>query len=410
MDNVQVLPKQETLTWLNKKAKQTICALLEKLQHANLTLNDCEGKRQFGDNQARVRADLTVLDQDFYSQVLKGGSIAAGETYIDGLWMSSDLTKLIQVFAANQAQLDALEMKMAWLTKLKNTLFHSGNKNNQSGSKKNILAHYDLSNDLYEAFLDPSMLYSSAIYPSQEATLEQAQEYKLKVICEKLALNENDHLLEIGTGWGALAIYAAKHYGCKVTTTTISDNQWALANKRIKEAGLTDKITLLKEDYRNLTGEYSKLVSIEMIEAVGHEYLANFFTKCSSLIKDDGLMLLQAITIADQRYDHYRTNVDFIQRYIFPGGCLPSINVMASMLTKHTDMVIDNIQDIGIDYARTLNDWHHAFINNWHHIEKLGFDERFKRLWQFYLCYCEGAFLERVISTHHLVCRKPLHR
>lgn len=410
MDNVQVLPKQETLTWLNKKAKQTICALLEKLEHANLTLHDCEGQQQFGNKNARVKADLTVVDQAFYSEVLKGGSIAAGETYIDGLWTSSNLTKLIQVFAANQAQLDALEKKMAWVTKLKNTLFHIGNKNNQSGSKKNILAHYDLSNDLYQAFLDPSMLYSSAIYPSADATLAEAQEHKLKVICEKLRLNENDHLLEIGTGWGALAIYAAKHYGCRVTTTTISDNQWELANKRIIDAGLSDKITLLKEDYRNLTGQFSKLVSIEMIEAVGHEYLANFFTKCSSLVKDDGLMLLQAITIADQRYDHYRTNVDFIQRYIFPGGCLPSINIMSGMLTKHTDMVIDNVQDIGLDYARTLSDWHHAFLANWQHIEKLGFDTRFKRLWQFYLCYCEGAFLERVISTHHLVCRKPLHR
>ncbi|WP_338324727.1 cyclopropane-fatty-acyl-phospholipid synthase family protein [Pseudoalteromonas phenolica] len=325
-------------------------------------------------------------------------------------WTTPNLTEVIQVFARCQEQLDEIEKQGAWFTQLKNKIFHRKNANTQSGSKNNILAHYDLGNELYTRFLDSTMMYSSAIYSDSATQLHEAQLNKLKTICDKLDLKPTDHLIEIGTGWGGLAIFAAEHYGCQVTTTTISDAQYEFAVDKVKAKGLEDKITLLKKDYRLLEGKYDKLVSIEMIEAVGHEFMAEFFAKCNNLLKDEGLMLVQAITILDSRYDHYRTNVDFIQRYIFPGGCLPSIAVMSKHVAEQTNMMLDNIEDIGLHYARTLADWRKGFDANWQALTEFGFDEQFKRLWHFYLAYCEGAFLERVISTHHLVLRKPNYR
>jgi cyclopropane-fatty-acyl-phospholipid synthase len=229
----------------------------------------------------------------------------------------------------------------------------------------------------------------------------------MATICRRLSLKPSDKVIEIGTGWGGLAIYMAQHIGCHVTTTTISDAQYGYAQQQVERLGLGDRITLLKQDYRELTGQYDKLVSIEMIEAVGHDYLATFFSTCNSLLKPDGKMLLQSITIADGRYQQYRQNIDFIQKYVFPGGCLPSIAVMSQHIAKQTDMVIDEIQDIGLHYARTLHDWGKAFEDSWQELANLGYSDSFKRLWQFYLSYCEGAFIERVISTHHIVARKP---
>jgi cyclopropane-fatty-acyl-phospholipid synthase len=251
------------------------------------------------------------------------------------------------------------------------------------------------------------MLYSSAVYPTKEATLEEAQQYKLKRICEQVELQENDSVIEIGTGWGAFAIYAATHYDCHVTTTTISDEQHDYVASKIVELGLESKITLLKLDYRLLKGKYDKLVSIEMIEAVGHEYLPSFFTQCGELLKDDGAMLIQAITIGDQRYKHYLKNSDFIQQYIFPGGCLPSLNEMSEQIKNNTDMVIHTVNDIGAHYARTLADWRSRFIKSWPDLDRSKFDERFYRLWLFYFAYCEGAFRARATSTVHLMARKP---
>jgi cyclopropane-fatty-acyl-phospholipid synthase len=254
------------------------------------------------------------------------------------------------------------------------------------------------------------MQYSCAIYSQEETTLEQAQQLKMKTICERLELKATDSVIEIGTGWGGLAIYMAQHYGCHVTTTTISDAQHQYAEDKINALGLTEKITLLKQDYRKLTGHYDKLVSVEMIEAVGHEYLSTFFNKCSDLLKSDGKMLIQSISIADKRYDRYRKNVDFIQKYIFPGGCLPSVSVMTEKMAKNTDLVVHEIHDIGLHYARTLHDWRIEFDQHWSELVNLGYNEEFKRLWTFYLCYCEGAFLQRSISTHHVVARKPEFR
>jgi cyclopropane-fatty-acyl-phospholipid synthase len=303
--------------------------------------------------------------------------------------------------------LDRWEAKFNWLTMPVWKLKHALRRNSTQQAKKNISAHYDLGNKLYTRFLDPSMMYSSAIYPDANTSLEQAQLHKLKSICDKLQLKPEDHLLEIGTGWGGLAVFAAKHYGCRVTTTTISEEQFKYANDWVEREGLTERITLLKKDYRLLEGSFDKLVSIEMIEAVGKEFLANFFSKCSSLMKQQGLMLIQAITIDDRRYDSYSRSVDFIQKHIFPGGFLPSQLVMNKALKEHTDLMIRDMHDIGLDYARTLRDWHIAFQNNLEVLSLDGYDERFARMWQYYLNYCEGGFLERSISTVQLVLSKP---
>jgi cyclopropane-fatty-acyl-phospholipid synthase len=281
------------------------------------------------------------------------------------------------------------------------------NRNSRHGSRKNILAHYDLGNDLYKEFLDPTMMYSSAIYPSASSSLEEAAEYKLDHICKRLNLGPQDSVIEIGSGWGGFALHAASRYGCHVTTTTISDAQYAEAKRRIELAGLTDRITLLKKDYRDLEGTYDKLVSIEMIEAVGYHYLPTFFKKCGTLLKSGGTMLLQAITIRDQQFKSYVNDVDFIQKHIFPGGCLTSNSHMLKLIAEKSDMVVRNIEDFGLDYARTLSDWKERFLSAFPKLEKQGYDERFRRLWEFYLSYCEGGFRERSISVVQLVSTRP---
>ncbi|MEL7478589.1 MAG: cyclopropane-fatty-acyl-phospholipid synthase family protein [Pseudomonadota bacterium] len=408
--NVTATTNLEQLSWFENKCRNLVISLLDKLEKASLEIEEAGQITRLGNVDAKLCGKIIVQDASMYVDFVKGGSISAAEAYIAKKWTTPNLTEVIQVFARCQEQLDEIEKQGAWFTQLKNKIFHRKNANTQSGSKNNILAHYDLGNELYTRFLDSTMMYSSAIYSDTATELHEAQLNKLKTICDKLDLKPTDHLIEIGTGWGGLAIFAAENYGCQVTTTTISDAQYEFAVDKVKAKGLEDKITLLKKDYRLLEGKYDKLVSIEMIEAVGHEFMAEFFAKCNSLLKDDGLMLIQAITILDSRYDHYRTNVDFIQRYIFPGGCLPSIAVMSKHVAEQTNMMLDNIQDIGLHYARTLADWRKGFDANWQALTEFGFDEQFKRLWHFYLAYCEGAFLERVISTHHLVLRKPNYR
>jgi len=295
----------------------------------------------------------------------------------------------------------------SWLRRGVNKCLHAFNANSLTGSRKNISAHYDLGNDFFRLFLDPTLMYSAAIYPAQEADLNTAALHKLESVCQKLQLTQDDHLLEIGTGWGGMAIYAAKHYGCKVTTTTLSRQQYEFAKQAVIREGLEDQVTLLLKDYRELEGRFDKLVSIEMIEAVGHEYYDTYFKKCSSLLMSDGLMLIQAITIADQRYDSARSSVDFIQKYIFPGGGLPSNEVIASGLRRCTDMNMDDLHDIGWDYARTLHHWRERFHQRLEAVKEQGFDETFCRMWDFYLAYCEGGFNERVISTVQIVMAKP---
>ncbi|MCP3699255.1 MAG: class I SAM-dependent methyltransferase [Aliivibrio sp.] len=409
--DVSAIQKNETkpVSWIDKMTRKVLFDYLAKMTQASLTINDELGQVILGSKEASLSAVVEIHNMEAYRKILFGGGIGASEAYVAGWWTSPNLTKVIQVLGREQGVLDRVESRFSKVIQFFDLLNHKRNKNTEQGSKKNILAHYDLGNEMYKTFLDKEMLYSSAIYPNANANLEEAQLFKLKTICERLELKQGETLLEIGTGWGALAIYAAQHYGVKVTTTTISDAQYEYAEQKVKSLGLEDSITLLKQDYRTLEGQYDKLVSIEMIEAVGHEYLSTFFDVCSRHLKPEGKMLIQAITISDQRYDSYRKSVDFIQRYIFPGGCLPSVSVMANKVAENTDMVITSLNDIGLDYAKTLNHWYQRFDKSAAELKQMGYGDDFIRLWKFYLCYCEGGFLERKISTVHLVAAKPQH-
>ncbi|MDN7124199.1 class I SAM-dependent methyltransferase [Pseudidiomarina sp. 1APP75-32.1] len=398
-------------TTTDKWARRAVLRLLSELQDGYVTLRE-QGVMlgQFGSKESDLKAEINVLRPSFYRRLLLGGSIASGETFIDKSWETPDLTTVIQLFARNLPALDAFEAKFSWLLLPWQKFQHWRRRNHKQQAKENISAHYDLGNDLYQSFLDPAMQYSSAVYPNPESTLAEAQVHKLKRLCDSLDLQPNDHLLEIGTGWGGLAVYAAKHYGCKVTTTTISNEQYEYAKKKVQEEGLAEQITVLKNDYRDLQGQYDKLISVEMIEAVGRHYMATYFQTCSRLLKPDGKMALQAITIADQRMRSYANSVDFIQQHIFPGGFLPSLTMITEMFTKHTDMVVRKLDDIGFDYAQTLHDWRQRFNAAHPQLQDQGYDARFGRLWNFYLCYCEGGFLERSVSAVQLVASKPACR
>ena len=396
---------------LTKRLKRAMFKQLENLEYGQLKVVDGNDVLQFrSPHDATLNAEIRVLNDEFYWYLAFGGSVGAGESYMQGFWETNDLTKVIQLFAVNQAVMDSMEGGLARFTEPLKKAFHWFNKNTHSGSRKNIVAHYDLGNEFFELFLDPTMMYSAGIFDTEEDSMQQASENKLKRICERLRLTSDDHVVEIGTGWGGFAVYAAKHYGCKVTTTTISDEQHDYAEKRIREHNLEDRITLLKQDYRTLEGQYDKLVSIEMIEAVGHHYFDTYFAKCSSLLKPEGEMLLQAITIADQRFDSALREVDFIKRYIFPGSCIPSVDSISDSVRKSTDLRTLNLEDIGVHYALTLQKWREAFFDKIEEVKALGYNDTFIRMWDFYLCYCEGGFRERVISDIQLHLVKPMAR
>ncbi|WP_346836616.1 cyclopropane-fatty-acyl-phospholipid synthase family protein [Microbulbifer sp. SAOS-129_SWC] len=395
--------------WLSRLARRLVLGKLAAIRSGCLAVEEGSERFLFGDTEtpAVPRATIRVHDDNTYVQVLLNGTIGSGEAYMQGSWSSPDLVAVIRVMVANMDLIQDLDSRWSFAHKAVLKVLHTLNGNSRSGSRRNIAAHYDLGNDFFRLFLDPTMMYSAAVFPQAEATLEQASMNKLERICQKLRLQPSDHLLEIGTGWGGMAVYAARHYGCQVTTTTISREQYEYAKALVAREGLEDKITLLLQDYRDLSGEYDKLVSIEMIEAVGHRYYREYFSRCSRLLKDDGLMVIQAITIPDQRFDSYRKQVDFIQRYIFPGGCLPSNQVIAQHIAEDTDMQIVALEDITRHYAQTLNAWRQAFRASIDTVRQQGFDQRFINMWDFYLCYCEGGFLERVISTAQFVFAKP---
>ncbi|UPW19713.1 cyclopropane-fatty-acyl-phospholipid synthase family protein [Agarivorans sp. TSD2052] len=350
--------------------------------------------------------EVHILESQVFPRILKGGSIAAGETYMEGLWRCSNLHRLLQLLADNQDHLDSLDRKLHWFTSTWFKVQHFFRRNHKRQAKKNILAHYDLGNDFYQSFLDPQMQYSSALFAGQDISLAQAQSNKLKRICEQLKLESSDHLLEIGTGWGGLAIYAASHYGCKVTTTTISDKQHAYVCEQIEKQDLAHLITVLNKDYRELEGQYDKLVSIEMIEAVGERYLPGFAQLCASRLKVGGVMLLQAITIDDRRFSAYSKTVDFIQQFIFPGGFLPSPSLLNQLFTQQGLKPIQRLE-MGIDYADTLQHWHHKVQQQRKSSgENFGFDEQFYRLWHFYFAYCEAGFRSHNTGTEQLTMVK----
>lgn len=372
---------------------------------------DRGGAREFGQvGAAGLAATITVHDDRFYRMVVLGGGIGAAEAYIRGYWDSPDLTAAMRVLARNFEILASVEKGPARLLKPLRSAANWLRRNTRAGSKRNISAHYDLSNDFFALMLDSTMTYSSGVYLSQDATLQEASLEKYDRICRKLQLTPDDHVLEIGTGWGGFAEHAALRYGCQVTTTTISAEQHAYAARRFADASLDHRITLLRSDYRDLQGEYDKLVSIEMIEAVGEKFLPSYFAKCSELINPDGMMLLQAITIPDHRYDRYRKSVDFIQRYVFPGGFLPSVGAMANCVGCETDLRFFHTEDFGPHYARTLADWRVNFWRNIDAVRSLGFDDRFIRTWHYYLCYCEAGFHERQIGVSQLLLTKPACR
>ena len=414
--STKIIPKSSSLSrfvtnvpLLDQSAKKLLCSQLEKIKHGTVNIIDKNETLTFGTGQ-EIKVTIQVNRSSFYSRTLIGGSIGNAESYVDGDWDCTSLTDLVRLFVKNREVLQKIDGGLANLLSPLQKTFHGLRSNTLEGSKKNIRSHYDMGNDFFGLFLDPTMMYSSALFKSAESTLEEASLNKLKTICEKLKLNHNDHLVEIGTGWGGMAIFAAQNYGCRVTTTTISQEQFDYASSKVKELGLEDKIEVLFEDYRNLTGVYDKLVSIEMIEAVGLNNLDTYFNVCSRLLKPDGLMVLQAITIRDQFYENAKKSVDFIQTHIFPGSGIPAVGAMMNSITTKSDMVMIQQEDYAEDYAQTLFHWNQRFQEKIEEVISLGYPEFLPRLWHYYFAYCEGGFRERAIGLSQMVLAKPEYK
>jgi cyclopropane-fatty-acyl-phospholipid synthase len=393
-------------------ARKVVLGLLKNISCGSLVIEE-DGKQEiFGErNSAKaLQAHIVVHDPRAYAMVMQDGDLGAGEAYMQGYWTSPQLLSVVRIFVSNMQALEKMNTRRSWWRKLADTFIHWSKRNSQEKARQNIAAHYDLNNDFFKLFLDDTMAYSAGIFLSDDQSLLQASLQKFKHICDRLQLNANDHLLEIGTGWGGLAIYAAKQYGCRVTTTTLSQEQYDYALAWIQRENLQDQVTLLLKDYRELEGSYDKLVSIEMIEAVGAQYYPQYFSKCNELLKDDGLMLIQAITISDQRYQKSIHSMDFIKRYIFPGGQLPSNSVICKHISEDTDMQLIGLEDITLDYAQTLKYWRQHFFEKLDKVKQQGFSETFIRMWEYYLCFCEGGFRERVIHTGQFLIAKPQFR
>lgn len=397
--------------WINHAGRKLLLKQLAKLEEGELVIMD--GTRHtFGRRTDRFQHPVTleVHHPAFYGDTAFGGSLGAAESYVAGDWTTSDLAGLIRLMVRNRSVIDGLDGGLALLAGPARRWLHWLNRNSHEGSRRNIAAHYDLGNALFQLFLDPTLMYSCALFEPPGISLEEASIAKLERICRLLDLKPTDRVIEIGTGWGGFAIHAAQHYGCHVTTTTISENQHALARERIESLGLESRITLLKEDYRKLEGKFDKLVSIEMIEAVGHHFFGTFFQKCSELLKDDGLMMIQAITINDREYLRARDEVDFIKRYIFPGSCIPAIQPLLEAATEVTDLQLVYLRDIGQHYATTLRLWRERFLEKQEAVLNLGYSQTFIRLWEFYLAYCEGGYQEGALGDLHLLFRKPSYQ
>lgn len=392
-------------------ARRSVHARLRRLVQGTITVMEGTRRTVFGEpgSISTLKATMIILAPDCYLDIARSGTVGAGESYARGDWHCDDLTALVRIFALNRPLVDGMERGVARLSAPFLKVAHRLRRNTKTGSRQNIAAHYDLSNEFFAQMLDQTMMYSCAYFQRPDNTLEEASRAKLDLICRKLHLREGDHLVEIGSGWGGLACHAAKAYGCRVTTTTISRAQHELAARRVREAGLSDRVRVLLTDYRDLPAlgmRFDKLVSVEMIEAVGHEYYTTFFDVCSRLLKPDGLMLLQTITIDERYYERAKRSVDFIQRFIFPGSCIPSVTALCRAMAQGSDFSLLHLQDIGSHYPPTLRGWRDNLRKNVEHVGRLGFRAEFLRLWEFYLSYCEGGFLERSISTAHLLFAK----
>ncbi len=390
-------------------ARRLIRKRLMSLTGGLLSVEDPWGRWQVGDGGA-TRIVLRILDPGVYLAFTTGGSLGAARAYMDGRWECSDLTGLLRLFVRNMSIVDGVESGFAGIANAFARFRHALRANTRAGSRRNIHEHYDLGNAFFSLFLDETMTYSAGIFDDGSTRLREASVAKLDRICRKLNISPGDHLLEIGSGWGSFAMHAAENYGCRVTTTTISKEQFEFARERIDRAGLGDRIEILLEDYRNLSGRYDKLVSIEMVEAVGNEFLAGYFQKCSDLLTDDGAMLLQAITMPDQRYEQYLRSNDFIRRYIFPGSCVPSIGSLLAAMGSKSELKAVHMEDIGPHYATTLRLWRERFNERLDAVRALGLSQRFIRMWEYYLCYCEAGFEERYLGDVQMLLHKPACR
>ncbi|HWI95117.1 MAG TPA: cyclopropane-fatty-acyl-phospholipid synthase family protein [Solirubrobacterales bacterium] len=387
-------------------ARTAVSQVLRRLCNGRIDVVEAGRERGFGPASAELRARITVHDPAAWRGALRG-SVGLGETYVDGLWETDDLVALIRIAARELGEAGGVRGAVArprgWAHRIRGLVPD----NTRTGARKHIAAHYDLGNELFASFLDERMLYSCAYFPQEGASLEEAQLAKLERICNELRLGPENHLLEIGSGWGGLAIHAARERGCRVTTTTISPAQHELASRRVREAGLSDRVEVLMKDYRDLHGSYDRLVSVEMIEAVGWRHFDEYFRRCSELLSSKGLMLLQAITIDDHLYEAEKAARSFANTHVFPGGCLPSNKLIADCLARVTDMRQVWMADITAHYPPTLASWRRRFFETWERLRASGYDDRFRRLWEFYLCSSEAGFRERRISDVQLLLAKP---
>ena len=397
--------------WRIRLSRRLLTLLARRLRHGTLSIAEGGLQRTFGsDGEPGLAADLAVLDGTAWQQILSGGGVGLGRSYFMGEWDSSDLVSLLRLLTLN---LDRINRVPRWIAPITHALrrpFRDLGRPSKSQDRENIAAHYDLGDELFGLFLDPSMAYSCAVFPSDASTLAEASREKFDRICRKLRLGPHDHVVEIGTGWGGFAVHAATHYGCRVTTTTISQKQFAYATRVVAEAGLTERVTVLNRDYRDLEGQFTHLVSVEMIEAVDWRHYETFFAACASLLRPDGLAAFQCIVIDDREFERYKTRQDFIRRFIFPGGGLPSMTVMANAMTRATDFRLTDVEDLGAHYVRTLNEWRERLDARWRDALALGFDESFLRMWRFYFAYCTAGFAERHVSVVQMVVARSQWR
>ncbi len=392
-----------------RRAMRVIVAMLTNVQVGAIEVGLPDGRRRvFGDPGSALRSTIEVHDWRFFKRLLHGASVGVGESYMEGEWSSRDLVSLIRIMIANRRALRAIT-PAALLNIAGDQLIHAVRANRIGRAQRNIAAHYDLSNALYRLFLDDTMTYSAAYFDAPSASLEDAQEAKYQRLADKLRLTGDCHVLEIGCGWGGFASFAARTYGCRVTGITLSQQQAGYARERMRTEGLDHLVDIEVVDYREVRGSYDRIVSIEMLEAVGHRYLATYFRTVDRLLAPNGLVAVQVITIPEQRYDSYRRRPDFIQRYIFPGGHLPSLEALAGTMGSSSELYVDNVENIGMHYAETLHRWRTRFLANADAVRELGFDARFIRMWEFYLAYCEAAFLARYINDLQLVLTRPMN-
>lgn len=393
--------------------EKQVFRLLEKMTLGTLNVTMPDGsKRVIGSGQGEISANVKVNNYYFFKRCVLYGDIGFGEAYVEGEWETDNITNVIKWFLLNVENAPGISGSAAQsavlnILKAFNTVRHLRRANSEKGSRKNISEHYDLNNDFFALFLDPSMTYSSAYFREEDLDLEQAQYEKYDRLCQQLKLKPTDHVLEIGSGWGGNAIHIASKYGCKVTTVTISEEQYKLAKERVAQHNLTEKVNVVVQDYRKVTGQFDKIVSIEMLEAVGAEYLEPYFKKCHELLKKDGILGIQVITCPDSRFEQLRHGVDWIQKHIFPGSLLPSVGALNEAINRTGDLTLVDLKDMGLHYARTLATWYDRFNANLDGVKKLGFDETFIRKWNYYLCYCEAAFAMRNINVMQMIYARP---